>query len=204
MNPQFDLAYNNRGYAYTCKKLANKAIEDFNKAIELNPRYEIAYNGRGNAYRNKKEYAKAIEDFNKAIELNPQYAWAYMLVQASRAVARGPVARVVAGMADATRTSGRPRKRDCSSTSTRAASPPRPWTRRRAASLPGRRTSRWHWWRSNFRGWTPGRPRAASRAIWAWRRFMSGERRSSAPNTSAGPRRSSRARIASRSAPPLR
>jgi len=71
---------------------------------------------------------------------------------------RSPVSSRKAG---ATRTSGRPQRRDCSSTSMKAASPPPPWIRRRAGSSPGRRTWRWRWWRLNFRGWTPGRPHAA-------------------------------------------
>lgn len=55
----------------------DKAIEYYNKAIELDPDFADAYNNRGIAYRRKGECAKAIEDYNKAIELDPDYSEAY-------------------------------------------------------------------------------------------------------------------------------
>jgi len=54
-----------------------KAIEDYNKAIELNPNIAQGYNNRGNAYGKLKEHEEAIEDYNKALEFNPEYAAAY-------------------------------------------------------------------------------------------------------------------------------
>jgi len=67
----------NRGVAYRGLKDYKKAIEDYDKAIEINPQYAKAYNNRGVAYGKLKEYKKAIEDFDKAIKINPQYAAAY-------------------------------------------------------------------------------------------------------------------------------
>ena len=55
----------------------DRAIEDFNTAINLNPELVEAYNNRGNAYRNKGEMDRAIEDFNTAINLNPELVGAY-------------------------------------------------------------------------------------------------------------------------------
>ena len=54
-----------------------KAIECFDKAIELNPNYADAYYDRGLTYYQLKRYEKAIEDYNKAIELNLSDAEAY-------------------------------------------------------------------------------------------------------------------------------
>ena len=71
------VSYYNRGNAYAKLKKHDKAIEDYNKAIELDPEYATAYYNRGNAYAKLKKYEKAIEDYNKAIELNPEYAMAY-------------------------------------------------------------------------------------------------------------------------------
>ena len=54
-----------------------RAIADFNKAIEINLDDADAYNNRGEAYRHKGDYDQAIADFDKAIELNPDLAKAY-------------------------------------------------------------------------------------------------------------------------------
>ena len=54
-----------------------KAIECFDKAIELDPNDADAYNNRGVAYYNLEEYERAIEDYDKAIALDPNYAKAY-------------------------------------------------------------------------------------------------------------------------------
>jgi tetratricopeptide (TPR) repeat protein len=75
--PNFAVAYNNRGNAYVRVNEHERAMEDFNKAIELNPNYAEAYNNRGNAYVRLNEHERAIEDFNKTIELNPNLAVAY-------------------------------------------------------------------------------------------------------------------------------
>ncbi|HWB62753.1 MAG TPA: tetratricopeptide repeat protein, partial [Chitinophagales bacterium] len=55
----------------------DKALADYNKAIELDPRNADFYNNRGNVWRKKKEYEKALADYDKAIELDPTDAKAY-------------------------------------------------------------------------------------------------------------------------------
>ena len=55
----------------------DKAIQHFNKAIELKPDFFGAYNNRGIAYGKKGDFDSAIKDLNKAIELNPNLAEAY-------------------------------------------------------------------------------------------------------------------------------
>jgi len=70
-------AYSNRGLAYAELGEHDRAIEDYDKAIELNKEYAEAYYNRGLAYAKLGKYDKAIEDFNKAIELNKEYAKAY-------------------------------------------------------------------------------------------------------------------------------
>ena len=64
------LAYNDGGDY-------NRAIVDFNTAIQLDPRDAINYYNRGIAYNNKKEYDHAVTDFNTAIGLKPNLAEAY-------------------------------------------------------------------------------------------------------------------------------
>lgn len=56
----------------------DKAIINFNKAIEINPRYANAYNDRGATYIKKGHNDLAIKDFNKAIEINPKHDNAYV------------------------------------------------------------------------------------------------------------------------------
>ena len=68
-------AYNNRGASYLNLKQYDKAIENFNKVIELTPDAGIlifAYSCIGACYLGLKQYERAIEDFDKAIELKPE------------------------------------------------------------------------------------------------------------------------------------
>lgn len=53
----------------------DKAIADFNKAIELDPEYALAYSTRGFAYTKLGEKEKAISDFEKCIELSENPAF---------------------------------------------------------------------------------------------------------------------------------
>jgi tetratricopeptide (TPR) repeat protein len=54
-----------------------KALNPFNKAIQLNPQYAEAYIGRGAAYADLGNFRQAIDDFNKAIKLKPQAIVSY-------------------------------------------------------------------------------------------------------------------------------
>ena len=67
----------NRGIAYSDQGLHDRAIQDYDKAIELKPDFADAYNNRGNAYADKGAYDRAIQDYDKAIELKPDFADAY-------------------------------------------------------------------------------------------------------------------------------
>jgi len=71
-------AYSNRGLAYAELGERKRAIEDYDKAIELNPDFAEAYYNRGIAYAKQQKYNEAIKDFDKAIELNPNLAEAYI------------------------------------------------------------------------------------------------------------------------------
>ena len=62
--------------AYSDLGQYERAIQDYNKAIQLNPNYAEAYNNRGWAYYCLKQYGKALKDFEKALELNPNFTLA--------------------------------------------------------------------------------------------------------------------------------
>ena len=53
-----------------------KALIDFDRAIELDGNYTWAIASRGETYRRMGEYDKALVDFDRAIELNEDYTWA--------------------------------------------------------------------------------------------------------------------------------
>jgi tetratricopeptide (TPR) repeat protein len=71
------VAYTNRGFAYSSVHDYQRAIEDYNRAIDLNPAYAPIYNNRGNAYGALGDNTSAIKDYDQAIAIDPRYAQAY-------------------------------------------------------------------------------------------------------------------------------
>ena len=72
----------------------DRAIADFDRAIQLKPDDAVAYANRGWAYDDKGDYDRAIADFDRAIQLKPDYAdayagrgWAYAKGDYDRAIA---------------------------------------------------------------------------------------------------------------------
>jgi tetratricopeptide (TPR) repeat protein len=77
LKPDNANTYNNRGHAYFAKGDNDRAIADYNRAIELKPDHASAYNNRGRTYYAKGDNDRAIADYNRAIELKPDAAEAY-------------------------------------------------------------------------------------------------------------------------------
>ena len=69
--------YLNRGTTYVAKGEYDRAISDFNKALEINPGYIETYNIRGGVYSRKGQNDEAISDYSKAIEIDPEDVRAY-------------------------------------------------------------------------------------------------------------------------------
>lgn len=67
----------NAGLDFREKDLFEKAIEEFDAAIELEPQFAEAYYKRGNIYCKMGQLETGIQDLNKAIELNSQLNDAY-------------------------------------------------------------------------------------------------------------------------------
>ena len=66
------------GYLISSKNNdSERAIEAYDKSIELNPNLYTTYNNRGNEKNNLGQYESAITDFDKALTLNPDSAAAY-------------------------------------------------------------------------------------------------------------------------------
>ena len=71
------VAYFNRGDAYSYKGDLDRAIADYDQAINLEPTYALVYSKRGNAYSYKGDLDRAIADYDKAISLDPKLGDAY-------------------------------------------------------------------------------------------------------------------------------
>lgn len=72
------IIHNHRGMVYFVLSNYDKAIEDFNQAIQKNQSYARAYTNRGMAFRMLQKYNRALEDFSRAIELDRMQVDAYM------------------------------------------------------------------------------------------------------------------------------
>jgi len=70
-------AHYKRGDAYDDIQEYEKAIAEYNKAIELNPNYASAYYNRGCANAEMGQYSEAIADYDRALELCPNHFLAY-------------------------------------------------------------------------------------------------------------------------------
>ena len=67
-----DQTYANRGFYLAQKGEFDKAIEDYNTAIEINPENIFAYHYRGMARESVQDSYDAISDISKAYELNKE------------------------------------------------------------------------------------------------------------------------------------
>ncbi len=66
--------YQHRAAIYLNMGEYDKAILEYNKALELDPTYAPAYYDRGLAYAQQQRHAEAIADFSEVIARNPQHA----------------------------------------------------------------------------------------------------------------------------------
>jgi len=71
LDPNFSIAYYNRGRNHDRKYYYEDAISDYSRAIELDPEYAWAYVNRGWVYKQMGQQDQAIRNFTKGIELDP-------------------------------------------------------------------------------------------------------------------------------------
>ena len=88
-------AYNNRGVAYYMKQAFDRAIADFDKAIQLDPPNVQSLKNRALSYAAKNDHARAIADYTQALVLDPNDASAHASRAASYA-ASGDDERAIA------------------------------------------------------------------------------------------------------------
>jgi tetratricopeptide (TPR) repeat protein len=74
------LAYVERGSAHYNIQLYNKALEDFNSAIQLDDSYHLAFAWRGYVYEALNQFENAINDYMKSVELDKEYAWSWQSI----------------------------------------------------------------------------------------------------------------------------
>ncbi len=69
---QTALDYSDKGYKFYKEKQYEKAIKEFDKAINIDPDYVYAYVSRGNTFFALREYDLAFEDYTDAIDIEPR------------------------------------------------------------------------------------------------------------------------------------
>jgi Flp pilus assembly protein TadD len=67
------LVHFNQGVDFYQRREFLKAIQSYQKVIQLNPTYIEAYNNLGIIYQEVGNFDKALEAYQKAIEINPRY-----------------------------------------------------------------------------------------------------------------------------------
>ena len=77
MAPSLAKEYYDRGRTYHNLEEYEKAIQEYDKAIQLYPNVASVYNDRGFAYLELDEKNLAFQNFDKAIQLDPNHADAY-------------------------------------------------------------------------------------------------------------------------------
>jgi tetratricopeptide (TPR) repeat protein len=100
--PDLAKAYYSRGAEWTSQGNHDRAIPDYNMAIELDPKHFSAYYNRALAWSAKGESDRAIADYDAAIKLNPRDASAW-LGRGAESIAKGDYRRAIADYEEALR-----------------------------------------------------------------------------------------------------
>ena len=99
LDPKFANAYGNRGLVYASKGDLDRALADYNEALNIRPG-AVDYYNRGNAHFAKGDLNRAITDYNDAIRLDPKYDDVY-LARGRAYLYSGNLAKALADMSPA-------------------------------------------------------------------------------------------------------
>lgn len=77
LSPKSAKVFFNLGKVYQDRKQNEKAVDSYNKSINIYPEYALPYNNLGNIRSEEGSIDDAISYYNKAIQFNPRYALAY-------------------------------------------------------------------------------------------------------------------------------
>jgi tetratricopeptide (TPR) repeat protein len=77
LQPDFALAYLNRGIAYAQEGLLGQSLSDLNEAVQLDPSSRKAFYNRGICYSKMGQFALAVADFSESIRRDPAEAKAF-------------------------------------------------------------------------------------------------------------------------------
>lgn len=75
--PQFEIAWNNMGYALAGLNRFQEAIIHYKQALKLNPKHADVHNNLGNALGTVGQDAEAIEHYMEALKINPNHVDAH-------------------------------------------------------------------------------------------------------------------------------
>jgi len=77
LRKKYSSVYNNRGVIYKNKGMIDRAVRDYDRAIELNPLDANAYCNRAIAYQVRGEHERSLADLEQSIAIDPSNAPAY-------------------------------------------------------------------------------------------------------------------------------
>jgi tetratricopeptide (TPR) repeat protein len=67
------VAYLNRGHYFYKDNQSDKALDDFNTAIEVDPEYPLAYLDRSSVYLDRNDIDKVLQDYNRYLSFLPPF-----------------------------------------------------------------------------------------------------------------------------------
>ena len=100
--PDLAKAYYSRGTEYASQGAYDRAITDYNMAVQLDPKHVSAYYNRALAWSAKGESDRALADYDAALKLNPRDLSAW-IGRGAESIAKGDYRRAIADYEEALR-----------------------------------------------------------------------------------------------------